>query len=110
MQLKQKEPKMNFKSLSLLAAAGLCTLSLCGSVSAAELRVATNPTFPPFEFQDSNTGTIQGFEMDLVAEIAKKLGDTVKIDKITFDGIIPAILSGSVDLGASGFSVTPERG
>ena len=85
---------MNFKSLSLLAAAGLCTLSLCGSVSAAELRVATNPTFPPFEFQDSNTGTIQGFEMDLVAEIAKKLGDTVKIDKITFDGIIPAILSG----------------
>ena len=35
---------MNFKSLSLLAAAGLCTLSLCGSVSAAELRVATNPT------------------------------------------------------------------
>lgn len=48
--------------------------------------------------------------MDLVAEIAKKLGDTVKIDKITFDGIIPAILSGSVDLGASGFSVTPERG
>ena len=101
---------MNFKSLSLLAAAGLCTLSLCGSVSAAELRVATNPTFPPFEFQDSNTGTIQGFEMDLVAEIAKKLGDTVKIDKITFDGIIPAILSGSVDLGASGFSVTPERG
>ena len=52
---------MNFKSLSLLAAAGLCTLSLCGSVSAAELRVATNPTFPPFEFQDSNTGTIQGF-------------------------------------------------
>ena len=91
---------MNFKSLSLLAAAGLCTLSLCGSVSAAELRVATNPTFPPFEFQDSNTGTIQGFEMDLVAEIAKKLGDTVKIDKITFDGIIPAILSGSVDLGA----------
>lgn len=101
---------MNFKSLSLLAAAGLCTLSLCGSVSAAELRVATNPTFPPFEFQDSNTGTIQGFEMDLVAEIAKKLGDTVKIDKITFDGIVPAILSGSVDLGASGFSVTPERG
>ena len=101
---------MNFKSLSLLAAAGLCTLSLCGSVSAAELRVATNPTFPPFEFQDPNTGTIQGFEMDLVAEIAKKLGDTVKIDKITFDGIIPAILSGSVDLGASGFSVTPERG
>ena len=46
--------------------------------------------------------------MDLVAEIAKKLGDTVKIDKITFDGIIPAILSGSVDLGASGFSVTPS--
>ena len=42
---------MNFKSLSLLAAAGLCTLSLCGSVSAAELRVATNPTFPPKSFK-----------------------------------------------------------
>lgn len=101
---------MKIKSFVFSAVAGLLAAGMSVASYAETLRVATNPTFPPFEFQDSKTGQIQGFEMDLVQEIGKKLGMDVKIEKITFDGIIPAILSGTVDLGASGFSVTPERG
>ena len=92
------------------AAAGIAALVLCGSAVADTWRVATEGTFPPFEFYNSTTGEIEGFEVDLVREMAKGMKKDLKLETMGFDAIIPAILSGSVDLGASGFSVTPERG
>lgn len=47
--------------------------------------------------------------MDLIRAMGKQAGYEVKITNMAFDGIIPAVLSGSVDVGASGFSVTEER-
>ena len=73
------------------------------------IKVATEPTFPPFEFVNTKTQEITGFEMDLIRAMGKQAGYEVKITNMAFDGIIPAVLSGSVDVGASGFSVTEER-
>lgn len=93
---------------SALVAAVLFSGSL--SAQAAEvLRVATNPTFPPFEFVNSETKEVTGFEMDLIRAMGKELGMEVKIMNIGFDGIIPALLAGTADVGASGFSITEER-
>ena len=50
------------------------------------IKVATEPTFPPFEFVNTQTGEVSGF-----------------------DAIIPAMLSGTVEMGAAGFSITEER-
>ena len=80
-----------------------------GAAVAKDLRVASNTTFPPFEFVNSQTQEVTGFEMDLIREMGKRAGYDVKIINMGFDGIIPAVLSGSVDVGASGFSVTEER-
>ena len=97
-------------SFAKTAAAGLVALMLSGAALAASpLKVATNPTFPPFEFQDSKTGTVQGFEVDLIREMAKVMNRDLELVTISFDAILPAILSGTVDAGASGFSITPER-
>ena len=97
-------------SFAKTAAAGLVALMLSGAALAASpLKVATNPTFPPFEFQDSKTGTVQGFEVDLIREMAKIMNRDLELVTISFDAILPAILSGTVDAGASGFSITPER-
>lgn len=91
-------------SAVLLAGAG------AGPAAAAEpLRVATNAVFPPFEFHDSKTGGMQGYEVDLITAMAKVMGRELKLEQMGFDAIIPAILSGTIDAGASGFSVTPER-
>lgn len=38
------------------AAAGIAALVLCGSAVADTWRVATEGTFPPFEFYNSTTG------------------------------------------------------
>ncbi len=93
----------------ILTAAALSALLVSGAASAKDLVVASNTTFPPFEFVNSQTNEITGFEMDLVRALGTKAGYDVKIMNMGFDGIIPAILSGTVDVGASGFSVTEER-
>ena len=87
----------------------LGAMMIGGVAQAKDLRVASNTTFPPFEFVNSQTQEITGFEMDLIRAMGKTAGYDVKIVNMGFDGIIPAILSGSVDVGASGFSVTEER-
>ncbi len=92
-----------------LTALVLGAMMIGGVAQAKDLRVASNTTFPPFEFVNSQTQEITGFEMDLIRAMGKTAGYDVKIVNMGFDGIIPAILSGSVDVGASGFSVTEER-
>lgn len=97
-----------------LLLAGLAAALIEGAMTPAaafakELRVASNTTFPPFEFVDNKTGETTGFEMDLIREMGEKAGYDVVIRNLGFDAIIPAILTHSVDVGASGFSVTPER-
>ena len=100
---------MKFPKLARSAAV-LASLLIAGAASAAQLVVAVSPTFPPFEYVDTKSGAIQGFEVDLVTAMAQKMGRDIKIESIGFDAIIPAVLSGTVDIGASGFSITPERG
>ena len=78
------------------AAAGIAALVLCGSAVADTWRVATEGTFPPFEFYNSTTGEIQGFEVDLVREMAKVMKKDLKLETMGFDAIIPAILSGTI--------------
>lgn len=84
------------------AAALAAAVLISGAVEAKDLRVASNTTFPPFEFVNTKTQEITGFEMDLIRAMGKQAGYEVKITNMAFDGIIPAILSGSVDVGRLG--------
>lgn len=97
---------MSKKLLSLVC---MSAVALASTAFAKDLRVASNTTFPPFEFVNSQTQEITGFEIELIEAMGKKAGYEVKIQNMGFDGIIPALLSGTVDVGASGFSVTDER-
>lgn len=91
----------------ILATTALCTALF--SVQAATLRVATEPTFPPFESVDTATHDFVGFDMDLIRLLAKKAGYDVKIESLGFDAIIPGILTGTTDVGVAGITITPER-
>ncbi len=71
--------------------------------------VATSPDWPPFQFIDPKTNQLVGYEVDLMEAIAKKLGIEVRWKTMDFDAIIAAVKNKEVDLGVSGFSVTPER-
>lgn len=93
------------KCFALVAAA-----LMAGGVSAAEkIRVASEGTFAPFEFMNSKTGQLEGFEIDLVKALCAKMGKEPEITMYKFDGILPAVLSNTVDFAAAGFAITEER-
>ncbi|MEM0980336.1 MAG: basic amino acid ABC transporter substrate-binding protein [Cyanobacteria bacterium P01_H01_bin.58] len=72
------------------------------------LTVATEPAFPPFEFQAEN-GELEGFDIDLMNAIGDAAGLEVKFESLPFDGIIPALQAGTVDAAISGMTITEER-
>ncbi|MDS1030576.1 basic amino acid ABC transporter substrate-binding protein [Bacillota bacterium LX-D] len=74
-----------------------------------EYIVATEPTFPPFEFRDEKTSEITGFDIDLIKAIAQETGIKVKIQSLGFDGLIPALQAGNIDIVASGMTITKKR-
>ena len=47
--------------------------------------------------------------MDIMQAVCDKLGMELKIEDMAFDSVIPAVSTGKVDIGASGFTVTEER-
>ena len=69
---------MNRLHVLVLLAAMACTGLVMGTVKAEaadsgkELRAAVNATAPPFAFMEN--GKLVGFEVDLHAEVAKRMG------------------------------------
>ena len=77
------------------------------SHNANVLVMGTNATFKPFEYKDGDK--IVGFDVDLASEIAKEMGAELKIEDMSFDGLLPALESGQIDLAVAGMSVTEDR-
>ena len=80
-----------------------------GTPAAKVLKVGTEPTFAPFEFQDEKTKEYTGFDIDLMKAIGKQMGYEVQIVNMGFDGLIPALESNQIDAVASAMSITEER-
>jgi len=88
---------------------GLALTVAAGTVSAETLKVATDPSFVPFEMLDQETGEMIGFDMEIIAEVAQRAGFDYKINTMDFNGIIPALQTGSVDIAIAGITITDER-
>ena len=102
---------MTFKKVFVTASAALAiAASFAGNAMARDLlHVGTEPTFAPFEFLDTKTREFSGFDIDLIKAVADKAGYDVKIMNMGFDALIPALSSGTIDVIASGISITEER-
>jgi arginine/lysine/histidine transporter system substrate-binding protein len=72
------------------------------------IKVGTDPTWPPYQTRDEQQNIV-GFEIDLANACAAKLNKTIQWSDVTFDNIILSVKDGQLDMGVSGFSVTPER-
>jgi polar amino acid transport system substrate-binding protein len=79
-----------------------------GTAWAADLKVGANIGNVPWEFQDAS-GNFVGFEVDLVNEIGKRLGKSVEIVNIPFQGLFAAVQSGQIDAAVSSITITPKR-
>lgn len=85
-------------------------LSLTTSLASAEtLKVVTDPSFVPFEMMDQETGEMIGFDMEIIAEVAERAGFDYDLQTMDFNGIIPALQTGNVDIAIAGITITEER-
>lgn len=72
------------------------------------LRCAVDGTFAPHAFP-SLSGGVQGFQIDLFREVARRMGREIIIDSASFSGLIPALNAGRYDFLCAPTTVTPER-
>ena len=61
----------------------------------------------PFAYMKNNK--IVGYDIDVINYISKELGYKLEIKEMSFDGIIPALKSGKVDVSGCSIIVTEER-
>ena len=99
----------------LLAMLLVFSLSACGgsddsgSGDTVVYKVGTEPTFPPFDTTDDNQNIV-GLDMDLIKAIGEDQGFEVKFENLSFDGLIPALKAGNIDIVAAGMNKDdPER-
>lgn len=72
--------------------------------------IATSADFPPFSSRSAdNPNTIVGFEPDMMAAVMKHLGWKYKWVTSDFNGLIPAVQSGRVDMVVSDVYDTSAR-
>ncbi len=71
------------------------------------LQVASCLDYPPFE--TVTNGQEVGFDVDMVTEIATRLGLTVKWVRADFDTVFTAVAGGQFDMVAAAATITPER-
>ena len=88
---------------STSAAAGELT-----TVMAGKLTMATNATFPPYEMT-TDSGDIEGIDVDTAKAIAEKLGLELQIDDMDFDAALLSVQQGKADIVMAGVTVTDER-
>ncbi|MCI5076898.1 ABC transporter substrate-binding protein [Oricola sp.] len=72
------------------------------------LRVGAYPANPPWE-NKTEDGSFEGYEVDIVNEIAKRMGTEAKIDGMDFKALFVASASGRVDIVISSLTITNER-
>ena len=101
------------------AAAGEVSADVQKIIDAGVLKVGTKVDVPKFGLQNTATGEMEGFEVDLAYEIAGKIfGCTAAEAKekklVAFQGVTaktrgPLLDNGEVDLVIATYTITPER-
>ncbi len=72
------------------------------------LRFGTAAVTEPMAFVDQEQ-KIVGFDIEFASYIAKKLDKKLEVVNLEFGALIPALISGKVDMIGAGMSITDER-
>lgn len=110
--MNEPTPPMNTLAHTLARASwltlALALTSAAQAQTAAPLKTALDPTFAP-QAMVKIGGGLQGFNVDMGEEIAKRLGRKLSIDATEFSGLVPGLNSGKYEFLLAPVTVTPER-
>lgn len=97
-----------FPLLAAVAALLLLPPQLPAAAENPPLRVGMELSYPPFEMTDPE-GRPTGVSVGLADALGNSLGRPIVIENIAFDGLIPALRTGTIDCIISSMTATPER-
>lgn len=100
----------NLKKLICAALAVVLVAAMfagCGKKEDNKLIMATNASFPPYEFKEGDD--FAGIDVEIAGKIADKLGLELEIKDVEFGSIIAGVQKGKFDIGMAGMTVTDER-
>jgi polar amino acid transport system substrate-binding protein len=90
-------------------------LIVCGLAGVARAEDAAKPivigmelNYPPFEMTDAS-GTPTGVGVDMAHALGEYLHRPIQIENMPFEGLIPALKTGRIDLIISSMTATDER-
>ena len=86
----------------------LCLLSGC-SPKIEKILVATDATWPPWEFINEQAGVIEGFDIDLFNAIAEKENLQVEFINVDLNQLLTGISRCQYDVAISSLSITEQR-
>lgn len=95
-------------ALTVLVLASL-VLSACGPSGKIKITVATDATWPPFEYVDPTTQAIIGFDIDLIKAIAENQGLEIEIVNVPWDSLLAGMAQCQYDIAISAMTITEER-
>lgn len=86
----------------------LCSVAaLAETESKGTLIMATNASFPPYEYYEGTE--IVGIDVEIAAAVSAKMGYDFEVADMEFDAIISAVNAGKANFGLAGMTVTEER-
>ena len=89
-----------------LTLAALVAITGCSRTDV--LVVGMDATYPPFEYKDAQ-GKMAGVSVAIGDAIGKTLGKRVEYRNISFEGLIPALQTGQIDLIISSLTANEQR-
>jgi ABC-type amino acid transport substrate-binding protein len=95
-------------NLGLVAAAALALTTMSLPAMAQVLKTGVDATFAPHAMVKLGGG-LQGFNIELGEELAKRMGKKLEIEGTEFSGLIPGLNAKKYDFVLAPVTVTPER-
>ncbi|MBB1251059.1 ABC transporter substrate-binding protein [Rhizobium sp. G21] len=91
-----------------LMAAAAFTMMVSSAFADGKIIVGSYAANPPWEFQNES-GTFEGFEIDVATEAAKRAGMEVEFQPLGFQALFAATSSGRIDFAISSISINNDR-
>ena len=78
-------------------------------MKSGKISIATEGVWAPFTYHDPDTDELIGFDVEVAAAIAEKLGVEADFKEVAFDGGLTGVTTGTFDMMANGVDVTDDR-
>jgi len=99
---------MKLVKIALAAALGLALGAAAASAQGRKIKIATEGAYAPWNFTNA-AGKLEGFEIDLAADLCKRAGLDCEVVAQDWDGIIPSLTAKKYDAIMAGMNITDKR-